>query len=105
MDLRTDRGQATILMVAVVVCCALAAVAVGSLGAALVDRQQSRTAADAAALAGVEGGRAAAEDLAELNGGQLISYTDHAGPDGSRTVEVTVAVDGIVARARATNGP
>ena len=100
-----DRGQATILMAAVVACCALAAIAVGELGGALVDRQQARTSADAAALAGVDGGRDAAERLAELNGGRLVSYAEEPGADGARTVEVAVVVDGVTARARASNGP
>uniref|UniRef100_UPI00261FD856 hypothetical protein n=1 Tax=Ilumatobacter sp. TaxID=1967498 RepID=UPI00261FD856 len=66
----------------------------------LVDRQQARTAADAAALAGVHGGRSASARLAAANGAVLVGYRR----DGRRvTVEVTVGDQ--VVRARATDEP
>jgi hypothetical protein len=65
-----------------------------------IDRQRAQNAADAAALAGVTGGREASERLAARNDGILIAWSR----DG-RTVVVTVTVDGQSARARATDEP
>jgi Flp pilus assembly protein TadG len=105
MRARPDRGQAVLLMLVVVALCGLMAVAVGRLGGVLVDRQQAQTAADAAALAGVEGGRAAAADFAARNGGTLVAYDEVGSGSGVRTVTVTVSAGEATATARATNGP
>jgi 2-keto-4-pentenoate hydratase len=96
-----DRGSAAILTV-VVALAVTATVAVGleSLGTRLADREQARTAADAAALAGVRGGRPASSTLAERNGGVLVSWST----DGT-AVTVTVRVGDETAIARATDGP
>ena len=67
---------------------------------AMIDRERARTAADAAALAGVTGGRDAATEIAAANGAELVAWTR----DG-QTVTVTVRVDANRATARATNGP
>jgi len=97
---RRDLG-ATVLVVSVaVVLAALTAVATAELGVAMVHRQRAQLAADAAALAGLDGGRAAAVRLASLNGGRLVGYWQ-TGP----TVTVEVRVAEASARARATNGP
>ena len=100
-----DGGQAVLLMLAVVACCGLLAVAVGRLGAVLRERQQAQTAADAAALAGVEGGRSMAERLARANAATLVSFARTAANGGGWSVVVSVSVNGVTARARATNGP
>ena len=100
-----DGGQAVLLMLAVVACCGLLAVAVGSVGGALRERQQAQTAADAAALAGVEGDRGDAARLARTNGGTLVSFTRAPTAEGGWEVAVTVAVGSARASARATNGP
>lgn len=71
----------------------------------LLDRQRAMAAADAAALAGVTGGRSAASALATANGAVLVAWDERAGPDAAVTVTVTVAVDGRQATARATDGP
>jgi outer membrane lipoprotein SlyB len=94
------RGQAVILLLAVVVMAALAVVAVGQFAARIVDRGRAQTAADAAALAGTTGGQRAAGQLAADNGGHLLSYRQ-------RGDEVTVVVEvrGQRATARATDGP
>jgi NhaP-type Na+/H+ or K+/H+ antiporter len=97
---RDDHGQAIVLLLAVVVMAALAVVAVGLFGRRLVDRGRARTAADAAALAAVVGGRPAAQRLAAGNGGQLLGF-DRTGDE----VTVVVVVDGERATARATDGP
>ena len=66
----------------------------------LIVRQRARSAADAAALAGVIAGRSASAELASANGATLVTWTR----DGA---EVTVVVDvaGHRARARATDAP
>jgi hypothetical protein len=100
-----DVGQAVLLMVAVIACCGLLAIGVGTLGVALRDRQQARTAADAAALAGVEGGEREAAALAVANGAVLTEFDRVSSTDGGWIVTVTVSVAGVEARARASNGP
>ena len=96
-----DRGSMAVLTVLVVL-----GVAVASMTAliphlvAIGDRQRAQNAADAAALAGVEGGREASVRLAASNGGVVIAW--------SRTgsaVTVAVRFDEQVAEARATNAP
>lgn len=95
-----DRGQAVLLMAVVVVLAALVAVGLADAGAVIVDRQRAQTAADAAALAGVSGGRAAAAQLAASNGAVLVSY-DQQGFE----VNVVVTLGRVSARARASDGP
>jgi hypothetical protein len=95
-----DRGQAVMLLLAVVVMAALAVVGVGEFSVRLVGRGRAQTAADAAVLAGTSGGRSAAARFAASNGGVLVSYVE----DGD-VVTVIVAVDGERATARATDGP
>jgi hypothetical protein len=97
---RADRGQAVVLLLAVVAMISLAVVAVGVFGARIVDRGRAQTAADAAALAATTGGRSAAARLAASNGAALISYAE-----AGDVVIVLVDVDGERATARATDGP
>ena len=66
----------------------------------LIDRQQARSAADAAALAGVAGGRSASARLAAVNEATLTGWTR-----SGRRVTVTVAVGDQTATARATDEP
>jgi hypothetical protein len=66
------------------------------LGRATLDRAEARTAADAAALAGAADGPAAAEDMAEANGGHVLDLVE----DGAG-LTVTVQVGDAVATARA----
>jgi len=96
----TDRGQAVVLLLAVIAIAALAVVGVGQFGSRLVDRGRAQTAADAAALAATSGGRGAAVRLASANGAVLLSYGESADE-----VTVVVEVDGERATARATDGP
>jgi hypothetical protein len=67
---------------------------------AVVDRQRAQHAADAAALAGVTGGRQASLDLALRNGAVVVAWSRQ-----GRDVVVTVTVDGRRAVARATDAP
>ena len=78
----------------------LVALATAELGVAMVQRQHAQTAADAAALAGVDGGRSEAARLATANGAQLEVF----GRVG-RTVTVTVRWGDASASASASDGP
>ena len=95
-----DRGQAVVLLLAVVVMAALAVVGVALFSARIVDRGRAQTAADAAALAATVGGRSAAARFAISNGAALIAYAEM-----GDAVTVVVEVDGERATARATDGP
>ena len=66
----------------------------------LGERQRAQTAADAAALAGVTGGRSASARLASHNDATLVTWARH-----GRDVIVTVVVGEQEASARATDGP
>lgn len=96
----SDQGSMVLLVTVAVVLAGLAAVATAELGVAMMRRQCAQTAADAAALAGVEGGRTAAVRLAVANHGQLEAF----GRDGW-TVTVTARCGRATARATASNGP
>ncbi len=97
---RNDRGQAVVLLLAVVVMTALAVWLSARLVSASSIEAGLRRRPTAAALAAVLGGRAAAARLAGDNGGQLVSFDQ----DGD-VVTVVVDVDGERATARATDGP
>ena len=71
-------------------------VSVGHLGRNASDSARARTAADAAALAAVHGGRDAAERLARANGAELVSFEQH-----SDVVVVRVSVGSSIAGATA----
>ncbi len=97
---RCDRGQAIVLVLAVVVVAVVFTVAIGRFNSRLIDSQQARLAADAAALAGVVGGRDAAEQLAIANEGVLTAFL-MVGDE----VFVEVRVGDESASARATRAP
>jgi hypothetical protein len=102
---RGDDGQVGVAMAMVVLAAVTGMILLlGALGATVNDRLRARTAADAAALAGVTGGRAAAEEVARANAGVVESYAV-LGPSGRGSgdvgVEVEVAVR--VGRARAVS--
>ncbi|CAB4362769.1 MAG: TadE-like protein [Actinobacteria bacterium] len=98
-----EKGQATALLLAVVVLAVLCAVGLAQLGASVVRHERAQAAADAAALAGAAQGRAAAERIAGVNGASLRSFVVLDVGDG--TVEVTVELNGSVAVARAARAP
>jgi hypothetical protein len=75
-------------------------VATAALGGQIVGRARARAAADAAALAGVDGGRPAAARLAALNGASLVSFS----VDGEG-VTVVVAIGDVHVTARASDLP
>jgi hypothetical protein len=95
-----DRGQAVPAVIGVVAVLAAVAVGVARFGTGVSDAARARTAADAAALAGVDGGAANAAELAAANGGTLVSFRQE-GDD----VVVSVVVGHTHAEARATDGP
>lgn len=76
------------------------AVATAELGVAMVQRQRAQLAADAAALAGLEGGPAAAARLARENGGRLVAFRR-----SGWVVTVEVVAGRASASARASDGP
>ena len=96
---RGERGQAAILVVVVAtVIGAAVLVGLGGLGRDLVDRARAQTAADAAALASLEGGRAAATRLAAAHGAVIVAWSG-----GEDEVTVTVRRGRARATARATD--
>ena len=99
-DESRDHGQAVPVLIGVVAVLAAIALGIGRFGGHLTEAAQARTAADAAALAGVEGGARAAAALAAANHATLVSFTAE-GDD----VLVTVTVGQARATARATGGP
>ena len=97
---QSERGQALPLVIGVVAIIATLFVAVGWYAGTVIDAARARTAADAAALAGVvDHDRSAAVSAARANGGELVSF-DAKGND----VIVSVRVGRVVAHARATTG-
>lgn len=70
----------------------------------LVDASRARTAADAAALAGVSGGRPGAERLAGANGAAVVEFA-RSSSEGGVTVTVSVRVGDATSTARASNAP
>ena len=88
------------LLLAVMALIVVAMVATARFGARVVAKEQAQVAADAAALAGVTGGYAAARRVAAANGGLLVGFLG----DGE-TVVVTVRVGTDVATAKATRAP
>ena len=97
--LADDAGQAVPLTAALAVIAGALTLGLASLAGDVVDAGRARSAADAAALAGVRGGRRAADALADSNGATLTSWRRH-GDD----VVVTVRVGDALATARATSG-
>jgi len=98
-----DRGQAAVLvLVLATVSVAAISAALIDVGGRLIDRTRAQTAADAAALAAVIGGRDAAATLARRHGATLLSF--ERGPDSAR-VSVVVRVGTATADAAASDAP
>jgi hypothetical protein len=98
-----DRGQSavTVLLVAVALFVPFTAATV-IVGGGMIERSRAQTAADAAALAWVTGGRAAAEQLAQRHGATVVGF--RTGP-GAGQVTVIVRIGGATATAAATDAP
>ena len=98
-------GQATPLVAVALLVAALIALALARHGGIVVDAARARTAADAAALAGVDGGRTGSARLAAEHGATLVAWSS-SGPPDALTVTVTVRVGRASASAAASNrGP
>ena len=96
-DVDSDEGQVTPLSVMVLAVAVVTLVVIAHLGGLVVDRTRARTAADAAALAGVAGGRPGAEAQARANGATLEAWVV---ADGFTQVTVRVGRARATARAR-----
>ncbi|MGB3736663.1 MAG: pilus assembly protein TadG-related protein [Ilumatobacter sp.] len=100
---RRDRGQAAVLVITVAaVLLVVIVLALATMGRTAVDRTRAQTAADAAALASLDGGRPSADSLAEQHGAAVVSW--FRGP-GTSEVTVTVRLGDTTATARASNAP
>jgi hypothetical protein len=95
-----DNGQATLLAVSVVALAVALMLGAVRLGVRLIDLERASAAADAAALAALDGGRSAAADMAARNGARLTGFTA-LGDD----VAVVVVVGDATGEARATRAP
>ncbi|WP_420452039.1 hypothetical protein [Ilumatobacter sp.] len=89
----------TVVATALAVAMILAA---GVAGRTLADRARARTAADAAALAALGGGRPAAAETASANGATVVGYERDLRATGA-TVTLTVRIGAATATARATD--
>lgn len=98
-----DRGQAAVLVLvlATVLFVSISAALV-DLGGRVLDRTRAQTAADAAALGAVVGGRSVAETLARRHGATLLAFVP--GPGDGR-VTVVVGLGSATADAAATDAP
>jgi hypothetical protein len=99
-----ERGQAIGLVLIAITLVVVIALAVVSVSTRMVQRSRAQTAADAAALAGVDGGMTGSGAAASRNGAQLVAWTRSAGADGER-VTVEVVLGGEHAVASASNSP
>lgn len=95
--------MAVLLVLIVVAGCVIVVGALVSMGRLAIDAARARTAADAAALAGVTGGRTAAERLAAEHDAVLVEWSSTGGT--AVTVRVTVRVGRAHASAAASNEP
>lgn len=98
-----DHGQAAVLVVTVAAALLVVMLAaLASMGATSIDRTRAQTAADAAALASVDGGRVEADSLAAAHGATVVDWWPGPGPD---EVTVTVRLGDVTATARASVSP
>ena len=95
---KNDRGNAAlmVMMVAAALAMALSA-AVLAVGGHMIDRTRAQTAADAAALGALQGGRGAAVALAHRHGAALLSFEMVA--DERRVIVVVRVGDSKIGRA------
>lgn len=99
MRFRGDAGQAMPLAIAVIVVAAILTIAFGAMARDVIDAARAQTAADAAALASIEGGESGAAAIAGRHGGRLLSWSR-----SGASVTVVVQVGDAVATARASGG-
>jgi uncharacterized membrane protein len=96
-----DRGQASVMVLSVSLAMFVTlSAATVTFGGHVLDRRRAQTVADAAALAALDGGRAAADSIARRHDATVVSYRD----DGDH-VTVSVRVGSSSASAAATDAP
>jgi hypothetical protein len=102
-DDRREMGQSAVLLLVVVTALGIALLAaLVDFGGITQERARAQTAADAAALASLDGGRPAAVRLAGQHGATIVSWVRGPGPD---EVTVVVGLGATTATARASNAP
>jgi Flp pilus assembly protein TadG len=100
---REDRGQSAVLVLVVALALGIALLAaLVDFGGVTQDRARAQTAADAAALASLDGGAVAARDFAARHGATVVSWSRGPGDD---EVTVRVRLGDSTATARASNAP
>ncbi len=98
-----DRGQVAVAVVLIgATIFVLLMSALSNLGGLMIDRVKAQTAADAAALASLDGGRSKADELAHIHGAMVILWQRGPGRD---EVTVVVQLGEATATARATDAP
>jgi len=103
MRCQQDRGQSAVLVLVVALLLGVALLtALVDFGGVTQDRARAQTAADAAALASLDGGAAAAHDLAARHGATVVTWSRGPGDD---EVTVLVRLGQSTATARASNAP
>lgn len=100
---RSDSGQSAVVVLVVALAVGVALMsALVDFGGVARDRARAQTAADAAALASLDGGRAAASAYAARHGATVVSW--QRGP-GADEVTVVVRLGESSATARASDAP
>ncbi len=98
-----DEGQAAVLLVTVAAALLVAVLlGLGAMGRTALDHTRAQTAADAAALASLDGGHSSAVSLARRHGAAVVTWFRGPGPS---EVTVTVRLGDTTATARASNAP
>ena len=96
---RRESGQVLPLVAAAIALAGLLALGVAHVGVRAIGRARAQAAADAAALAGVTGGRVSAETLAAANGSAVVAFDEVTG--GVRVEVVDKGGEHAVAQAEA----
>jgi hypothetical protein len=98
-----DQGNASILMMGVLALSFSWVLALVAVEQKLTTSMSVQAVADAAALAAVENGEAVARELVELNRARIVSYEVQTDAEQGITVVVVIEIDGVQARATASN--
>jgi len=100
---QADQGNASILMMGVLALSFSWVLALVTVEQKLTTSMAAQTVADAVALAAVESSEAVAQQLVVLNQARIISLEVQNGADQGITVVVVIELDGVQARAIASN--
>lgn len=100
---KLDQGQAAVVVVAVSAALLVVMLtALATMGHTTTQRVRAQNAADAAALASLDGGHGAAQHVAAVNGAEIVVWSEGPGP---HEASVTVRIGDVTATARASNAP